>query len=215
VPQSGFLRLSFFSLLSPRRVAGGAPHPLWFSRAPVLNCRLFLSSFRRVSSPLRPCNSPACFSDELGIHRRKRRCLHLITRQRQFPLAMLADSTFTVSLVTRISLCESNHLAPVCARPPWQVFLRCHKRLVRAGLIRRNSNYGSACISAKGLSRCHKSPLAFDATESENGPRNKAKFTFFIFSLFESHKFSAARKKISINGLPLATGTKTHPSNRV
>jgi hypothetical protein len=66
-----------------------------------------------------------------------------------------------------------------------------------------------------GLSQCHKSPLGFDAAESENGPRNKAKFTFFIFSLFESHKFSAARKKISINGLPLATGTKTHPSNRV
>jgi len=86
---------------------------------------------------------------------------------------------------------------------------------VRAGFIRRNSNYASAWISAKGLSQCHKSPLAFDAAESENGPRNKAKSTFFIFSLFESPKFSAARKKISINGLLLATGTKTHPSNRV
>lgn len=164
------------------------PQPLWFSKGAGFELSAVPFSLSRVSRPLRPCNSPACFSDELGIHRRKRRCLHLITRQRQFPLAMLADSTFAVSLVTRISLCESNDLAPVCARPPWQVFLRCHKRLVRAGLIRRNSNYGSACISAKGLSRCHKSPLAFDAAESENGPRNKAKFTFFIFSLFESQR---------------------------
>jgi len=57
--------------------------------------------------------------------------------------------------------------------------------------------------------------VAFDAAESENEPRNNLKFSFFIFSLFESQKFSAARKKISINGLLLATGTKTHPSNRL
>lgn len=158
------------------------------------------SSLRRVSRPLRPCNSPACFSDELEIHRRKQRCLHLITRQRQFSLAMLADSTFTVSLVTKISLCESNNLAPVCARPPWQVFLRCHKRLVCTGLRRRNSNYGYAWISATAYLNAINRRWDSMQRRARTGHGTKQNL-LSLFFLYLNPTNSRPRKKISINGL--------------
>jgi hypothetical protein len=57
--------------------------------------------------------------------------------------------------------------------------------LVRVRLVRRNSNCG--CLDQyHGLSLFRKLPRALDAAESENGQRNNLKFTFFIFSLFES-----------------------------
>ena len=80
--------------------------------------------------PRTPRQTPTLAAPDLAVHRHGRPAPDLIPADLCDQVNVsLADSTFTVSLVTKISLCDSNYLAPVCARRPWQGFFRCHKRL--------------------------------------------------------------------------------------